>query len=130
MMANARAYFLVLLFIYLGLKVLLDREGGQPVIGAYPVRGIASWYSGSATASGETHDDAALTCALRRKDFGRFYRVCNTANGRCVVVRHNNFGPRRDLFHQGRIIDLSKAAFSQISELGQGLVQVTVTPQP
>ena len=63
---------------------------------------------------------------MRIRDFGRYYRVCNTANDRCVVVRHNNFGPAKKLFERGRIIDLSRAAFEQIADLKEGVIQVTV----
>ncbi|MDD4182744.1 MAG: septal ring lytic transglycosylase RlpA family protein [Candidatus Omnitrophica bacterium] len=97
-----------------------------PVAGPYPKIGAASWYSAKITATGEKANDNDLTCAMRKKDFGKYYRVCNTANDKCVVVRHNNFGPSKRFYDQGRIIDLSKAAFSRIADLEEGIIEVTV----
>lgn len=98
----------------------------KPVIGAYPKEGVASWYSAKATATGEKFDNNDLTCAMRKTDFGKHYKVCNTDNNKCVVVRHNNFGPAKRLYIKRRIIDLSKAVFSQIAALEDGLIKVTV----
>ena len=57
---------------------------------------------------------------------GRYYKVCNIANGKCVVVLHNDFGPSRHLYDRGRIIDLSKTAFSRIADPEEGIIKVTV----
>ncbi len=98
----------------------------NPVVGPYPNTGIASWYSTQHTATGEKFNSNDLTCAMRKNDFGKNYKVCNMANNKCVVVRHNNFGPVKPLYNQGRIIDLSKAAFSRIADLKDGTIKVTV----
>ena len=98
----------------------------DPVIGPYPNTGKASWYLAQITATGEKFRDKDLTCAMRKTDFGKYYKVCNIANNKCVVVRHNNFGPSKSLYDQGRIIDLSRAAFSQVADLKEGIIQVTV----
>lgn len=82
--------------------------------------------SGVWTASGEAYDEDGLTCAMRRRDFGKYYKVTNVANGKSVVVRHNDYGPNKKLHDSGRIIDLSKGAFSRIAELRQGVITVTV----
>jgi len=100
-----------------------------PVAGPYPKTGMASWYSARITATGERFDDNDLICALRKKDFGKHYKVCNTANNKCVAVRHNNFGPSKYFYNQGRIIDLSKAAFSQIADLEEGIIEVTIVEE-
>lgn len=92
----------------------------------YPKQGIASWYVSKETASTEPYDPESFTCAMRRRDFGKQYWVCNSANGRCVRVRHNNFGPYWMLFARGRIVDLSRRAFAEIADLERGLVPVTV----
>ena len=63
---------------------------------------------------------------MRRRDFGRYYKVCNLSNNKCVVVRHNNFGPSKRLFDKGRIIDLSKKAFSEIADIKDGVVKVSL----
>jgi len=97
-----------------------------PFLGEYPQKGIASWYSGGITASGERFNPRSFTCAMRRTDYGKFYKVCNIDNSKCVVVKHNNFGPAKWLFVRGRIVDLSKAAFSQIADSKEGLINVTI----
>ena len=100
--------------------------------------GIASWYSKKdptdhwihkTTASGEPFDENKLTCAMPSKDFGKYYKVTNLSNGKSVIVKHNDYNPfkrykGRDI--SDRIIDLSKAAFSKIAPLRQGLVMVRV----
>jgi len=97
-----------------------------PVIGPYPKIGVASWYSSKITATGERLDDNDSTCAMRIRNFGKRYKACNIANNKCVVVRHNNFGPSKRFYDQGRIIDLSKAAFSRIADLEEGIIKVTI----
>ena len=94
--------------------------------------GVASWYSSNdpgvqpVTASGETFDDRQLTCAVWNLPFNAKLHVTNLETGQQVVVRVNDRGPARRLVAQGRVVDLSKGAFSQIANLGQGLVPVKV----
>ncbi len=109
-----------------GFFVIAGCENTEPVAGIYPSKGIASWYTARQTSSGEEFNGNALTCALRRADYGKSYQVCNDANGKCVVVRHNNFGPAKRLYSQGRVIDLTRAAFSKISDLETGVIRVTI----
>ena len=93
--------------------------------------GVASWYSESDpyinthTASGEIFNEERHTCASWHYPFGTLLRVTNLSNERSVVCRVNDRGPAKRL---GRIIDLTKAAFSKIAPLGRGLVRVSVTP--
>ena len=101
-------------------------QDNTPVSGEYPKSGIASWYSSKLTATGERLNDFDPTCAMRKRDFGKLYKICNVENSKCVIVRHNNFGPSKAKFGEGRIIDLSKNAFSRIADLKQGLIKVTV----
>lgn len=109
--------------------LLAGCSDNRPIQGFYPTIGLASWYSAEHTATGERFDPESLTCAMRRNDFGKFYKVCNTRNNQCVIVRHNNFGPSIAMFRRGRIIDLSKAAFSQIADLKEGVIRVAVIEQ-
>lgn len=98
--------------------------------------GKASWYSresaqregtsGDWTASGERFFENDMTCAMRSRDYGGRYRVTNLATGKSVVVKHNDFGPARKLYEQGRIIDLSKKSFSKIADLKKGIIRVSV----
>lgn len=86
--------------------------------------GIATFYtvkscqregtSGVRTANGERYNERALTCALRRRDWGGRYRVTNTANGRSVIVRHNDYGPGRGPTKRGVVVDLTPAAFDAL----------------
>lgn len=79
--------------------------------------GGASWYAlTSKTASGERMNAARLTAAHRSLKFGTKVEVTNKRNGKTVVVRINDRGP----FIRGRVIDLSKAAASQIGMISSG----------
>ncbi|MDD5194238.1 MAG: septal ring lytic transglycosylase RlpA family protein [Candidatus Omnitrophica bacterium] len=93
----------------------------------YPAEGLASWYHAKKTATGKRFSATPFSCAMRRWDYGKYYRVCNIDNGKCVIVLHNNFGPSKKFYKRGRIIDLSKAAFASLAELKKGLIRVTVT---
>jgi rare lipoprotein A len=83
--------------------------------------GGASWYAlGSRTASGERMNAAKLTAAHRSLRFGTKLRVTNSRNGKSVIVRINDRGP----FIRGRVLDLSKAAASQIGMIRSGHAKV------
>jgi len=104
------------------------------LLGAFQVKsvknylstGLATWYDPHHTASGEIYQKGQLTCAMRRKDFGKYYLVCNLENDKCVEVRHNDFGPSLYLFLMGRKIDLSREAFSKIADLEKGVIRVRI----
>ena len=85
---------------------------------------MASYYSsnlqGSATASGERFNNNALTAAHRKLPFGTKIRVTNVNNGKSVIVRVNDRGP----YTKGRVIDLSKEAFSKIASISAGVTRV------
>lgn len=96
-----------------------------------------SWYSTEScrfnpdkscpTASGKSLYDleskGILFAARRNGKFGERYRVCNSANGRCVNVVILDRGPAERL---GRELDLSKAAFSKIAPLSQGIAKCSI----
>jgi rare lipoprotein A len=87
-------------------------------------QGHASWYAlRSRTASGEMMNPSALTAAHRSLPFGTRVLVENLSNGRSVVVRINDRGP----FIKGRIIDISKAAASNLGMIGAGAARVKVS---
>ena len=87
---------------------------------------VASFYGeahrGRPTASGVPFDPDALTAASWHHPFGTRLRV--THRDRSVVVTVNDRGPAHYL---GRCIDLSRAAFARLADLGHGLIDVTVT---
>ncbi|MBD3246006.1 MAG: septal ring lytic transglycosylase RlpA family lipoprotein [Candidatus Omnitrophica bacterium] len=96
------------------------------------VRGLASWYSESdrgvkkTTANMEVFDDSQLTCAIWNVPFGTKLKITNTHTGESIVVRVNDRGPAKRLVRQGRIVDLTKAAFSRLADLDEGLIAVDI----
>ncbi|MEE1876128.1 septal ring lytic transglycosylase RlpA family protein [Altererythrobacter litoralis] len=86
--------------------------------------GRASYYGrrfhGRPTASGESFDMHAMTAAHRTLPFGSLVRVTNVANGRSVVVRINDRGP----FHGNRVIDVSRAAATELGLIAPGSGEV------
>ncbi|MEV0453578.1 septal ring lytic transglycosylase RlpA family protein [Catellatospora methionotrophica] len=81
----------------------------------------ASYYDEpQGTANGETFDPDALTAAHKSLKFNTRVRVTNTTNGKSVVVRINDRGP----YIAGRCLDLSRAAFAEIANLGSGVTTV------
>lgn len=96
----------------------------DPGLLGYTESGKASYYAMKyqfrKTASGERFNQAALTGAHRTLPFGTRVRVTNVANAKSVTVRINDRGP----FVEGRVIDLSRAAFSRIGNLASGIIEV------
>ena len=93
----------------------------------YREEGIASWYGaahhGRKTASGERFDaHAAHTAAHKTLPFNVCAEVENLRTGKSVVVRINDRGP----FAKGRVIDLSRAAASEIGLVRSGVAKVRV----
>jgi rare lipoprotein A len=86
--------------------------------------GQASWYGlkfqGHKTATGETYDMNALTCAHRSLPLGSWLRVTNLRNRKSVLVRVNDRGPMVG----NRIIDLSFAAARAVGLAGTGKVKL------
>lgn len=97
-----------------------------PGLSGYRETGMASYYAGKfqsrRTASGERLDNNSMTAAHRSLPFGTEVTVRNLANGKYVRVRINDRGP----FVSGRIIDLTRAAFSRIASLDKGVVKVEI----
>lgn len=90
--------------------------------------GKASFYGlnvqGNGTASGERFNAYALTAAHPSLPFGTMVKVVNLDNQKEVIVKINDRGPYAD----GRIIDLSQAAFQTIAPLSQGIARVSIIP--
>ena len=82
----------------------------------------ANKYQSRQTASGELFDQYKKTAAHKKLPFGTIVNVTNISNGRSVVVRINDRGP----FVRGRIIDLSKSAFSAIADTRLGVINVRI----
>src|SRR5664279_3737972 len=86
-----------------------------------PVRaetGMASYYGGGPTSSGEVAGPTGLTAAHRTLPFGTHVLITNIANGKTVIVRINDRGP----FGRGRIIDVSRAAARELDMIEAGTI--------
>ena len=94
--------------------------------GAFAQCGGASWYGpgfdGRRAASGQIFNQNAMTAAHRSLPFGTKLRVTDSRTGKDVVVTINDRGP----FHGGRIIDLSKAAATQLGFRARGTTSVCI----
>lgn len=92
----------------------------------YTQEGKASYYADKhqfeKTASGERYNHDLKTAAHRTIPFGSKIEVTNINNGRSVVAVVNDRGP----FINGRIVDLSKSAFSSIGNTSAGLLNVEI----
>jgi rare lipoprotein A len=88
--------------------------------------GMASFYGGGRTASGEVSGRGGLTAAHRTLPFGTHVLVTNVRNGRTVIVRITDRGPYG---RRGRIIDLSRAAARQLDMIDRGTTLVSVERQ-
>jgi len=86
-------------------------------------KGEASYYAdkfhGKPTASGQKYDKRKYTAAHRTLPFGTEVEVINLNNGKSIIVQINDRGPHK----KSRIIDLSRAAATEID-----LIQVGIAP--
>jgi rare lipoprotein A len=102
----------------------VDLDHFEPPVAEPAIRhlgsGNASFYGkrfhGRRTASGAPFDMHAMTAAHRTLPFGSKVRVTNPSNGEAVVVTINDRGP----FHGNRVIDLSRAAASELGLIQRG----------
>lgn len=89
-------------------------------------RGIASWYGkafhGKRTSNGEVYDMYQMTAAHKILPLPSYVSVLNVSNKKSIIVRVNDRGP----FVDGRIIDLSYAAASQLDLVRPGTGEVEI----
>ena len=118
---NARLKILSLLLL-LSIPVALEIEA-QKIL-----RGKASYYSdrlhGNLMSNGQRYHRDSLTCAHRKFPFGTKIRVKNVSNGKEVIVTVTDRGP----YSKRYILDLSRAAASQLGILRAGFCQCEITP--
>ena len=100
-----------------------------------PATGAASWYGeehrGRLMANGKRFNPDKLTAASWFYPLGTRVRVTlnsNTQDFRSVLVTITDRGPAKDLVRDGRIIDLTHAAFKRLGHPAVGLVAVIVEP--
>ena len=110
----------------------------QPPVAEFPLQmrsiqfGKASWYSRQSpginkrTANNEIFNDQALTAAMWNVPFQQLIKVTNLDNGKSVIVRVNDRGPHKRFVRKGRMIDLSRQAFTRIASPRKGLINVQI----
>ncbi|WP_339649488.1 septal ring lytic transglycosylase RlpA family protein [Halopseudomonas pelagia] len=122
--SSPRLLVFTLFCLLVGCSTLQSGAGGNWV--GFTESGQASFYAdrhqNRKTASGELYRHGLKTAAHKTLPFGAIVKVTNVKNGRSVVVKINDRGP----FVKGRIIDLSKSAFSDIGNTSAGLLDVRV----
>ena len=98
-----------------------------------PATGMASWYGedhrGRLMANGKRFNPDKLTAASWFYPLGTKVRVTLKSvnqNPRSVLVTITDRGPAKELVRDGRIIDLTHAAFKRLGHTAVGLVSVTV----
>ena len=99
---------------------------GSPGWVGYKETGKASYYAmkyqNQKIASGERLNQRSNTAAHKKLPFGTKVKVTNIKNGKSVIVKINDRGP----FVKGRIIDLTRSAFSSIGDLDSGIISVEI----
>jgi rare lipoprotein A len=100
-----------------------------------PATGLASWYGedhrGRLMANGKRFNPDKLTAASWFYPLGTKVRVTLKSDNqifRTVLVTITDRGPAKELVRDGRIIDLTHAAFKRLGRPAIGLVAVTVEP--
>ena len=86
-------------------------------------------FNGRKTANGEIFDNNKYTAAHKSLPFGTKVKVTNLANNKSVIVTINDRGP----YVKGRKIDLSKAAFKEITtnnSTRKGVLRVKIEKLP
>lgn len=91
-----------------------------------PEYGKATYYAdklhGRKTASGEVYDKRKLTCAHKTHPFGTTLRITRVDNNTSVLVKVTDRGP----FHDGYVVDISRAAAEKIDLIKAGTARVKV----
>lgn len=100
-------------------------HGSRAVVDSFT--GDATYYAdslaGNKTASGEPYSPGAFSAAHRRLPFGTIVRVVRTDTERVTYVKVNDRGP---FGNANRVIDLSRAAATELEMLRAGVVPVRV----
>ena len=123
---QAMAYNIQNARVPVGASYVASAPDAARVEPTYDQIGIASWYgatfSGKRTAGGEAFRVHALTAAHRTLPMGARVLVTNLANGRSLVLRIRDRGPR----DKERIIDVSEGAAKLLGFYRQGTAPVRV----
>ena len=118
----------ILCFLLLTLSINGTTEASQR-------KGMASFYTRASVlaegnsgvmANGEIFDEEALTAASWGYPFGTNLVVVCPRTARTVQVKVTDRGPGIRLVRKGRILDLSKKAFSVLAPLSDGVIPIVV----
>lgn len=127
MLKPAKSYFFCFLLILFTQEILAQKKINYrkvPVVDS--AIGYASYYSnrfiGKKTASGEVFSQKKMTCAHNTLPLGTLVRVTSLKSEKYVVVRVNDRLHR----HNPRLVDLSKAAATQLGFVKKGIIKVSV----
>ncbi len=82
----------------------------------------AEFFNGRTTASGTIFSNEDMTAAHRTLKFGTRVRVTNVENGKSLELEITDRGP----YAKGRIIDLTREAFSRLDNISRGVMPVKV----
>lgn len=82
--------------------------------------GKCTYYGGLATKDGDSYDKDMMTTAHLTLPFGTIVEVTNLENGKSVKVKVTDRGP----YGPGRVLDLSKKAFSLLASPSEGVITV------
>jgi rare lipoprotein A len=119
-----KSLFLLFFCISVGCTTVQSGAGGNWI--GFSESGQASFYADKhhnrKTASGEVYKHNLKTAAHKKLPCVLYVKVTNIANGKSVIVKINDRGP----FVKGRIIDLSKSAFSSIGNTSSGIINVHI----
>lgn len=99
---------------------------GNDTVFSFYQQGVATYYAdkfqGHKTAFGERYDRKQYTAAHRTLPHNSLVRVTALTNNKSVIVRINDRGP----FSKNRVIDLSKAAATEIDLVTHGIMKVMI----
>jgi len=116
--------FLLFAFILAGCATIQPGAASNRI--GFTESGQASYYGdiyqNKKTASGDLYQHNQKTAAHKTLPFGSNVKVTNTNNGKSIIVKINDRGP----FVKGRIIDLSKSAFTSIGTISTGVINVNI----
>lgn len=119
------------------LTSLLATFAGALFAASAPEQGIASWYGeahrGRLMANGRKFNPDKLTAASWFYPLGTRVKVTLANQRKSVLVTVTDRGPAHRLVREGRIIDLTHAAFRRLAHPDLGLIPIhvqVVAPAP
>ncbi|MFZ4632732.1 MAG: septal ring lytic transglycosylase RlpA family protein [Saprospiraceae bacterium] len=115
-----RPVFLLFIALFNPFSMPVTQAKGEPEYGK------ATYYAdklqGRKTASGEVYDKHKFTCAHKTHPFGTMLRVTRVDNNESVLVKVTDRGP----YHDGYVVDISRAAAEKIDLIKAGTARVKV----